>query len=88
MVRTDWVRSSDYGASGLQGCYNAGFGDGNTLLFHGFMNTSAVLIVHLRNKQTLDFVNLYGMIRKFIVKVKPAQLYNCESKNHFNFCLL
>lgn len=49
-VRTDWVSSSNYSAAGLQGCYNASFGDGDTLLLHRFVDTSAVLIVHLFNK--------------------------------------
>lgn len=51
LVRTYWVSSSDYSAASLQGCYNASLGYGDTLLLHRFMDTCAVLIVHLCYKQ-------------------------------------
>lgn len=47
---TDWVTGSNDGASGLQGRDNAGFGDGNALLLHGFVDTSPVCIIHLMDK--------------------------------------
>lgn len=51
LVRTYWVSSSDYSAASLQGCDDASLGYGDTLLLHCFMDTCAVLIIHLCNKQ-------------------------------------
>lgn len=49
--RTNWVTGSNDGASGLERGDNASFGDGNTLLLHGFVDARPVCIGHLRDKE-------------------------------------
>lgn len=49
--RTNRVAGSNHGAPGLQRCDDAGFGDGNALLLHGFVNACPVGVVHLGDKE-------------------------------------
>lgn len=44
---TNWVSSSDDGASGLELSDNTSLGDRDSLLLHGFVDTGSVLLVHL-----------------------------------------
>lgn len=48
---TDGVTGSNDGAPGLQGGDDAGFGDGDALLLHGFVDTGPVCIIHLMDKE-------------------------------------
>ncbi len=47
VAAADGVGGGDDGAAGLEGGDDAGFGDGDGLLFHGFVDGGAVLVVHL-----------------------------------------
>ena len=47
VAAAEGVGGCDNRAAGLQRCDDAGFGDGNSLLFHGFVDGGAVLVVHL-----------------------------------------
>ena len=44
---SDRIRGGDDGAAGLERSDDASFGDGDGLLFHGFVDGGAVLVVHL-----------------------------------------
>lgn len=45
------IGSSNNSAAGLQGRDNACFGDGNALLFHGFVDAGPILIIHLQERK-------------------------------------
>lgn len=52
--RTYGVGRSDDGAASLKGSDDAGLGDGDALLLHGFVNAGSVLVIHLQEVQTCD----------------------------------
>lgn len=59
VLRTNGVRGSDDGASGLQRGDDAGFGDGDTLLLHGLVDTRPVCIIHLEHTVWSDVCLLW-----------------------------
>jgi len=41
------IGSCDYSATSIEICHNTGFGDGDSLLLHSFVNRSTILFIHL-----------------------------------------
>lgn len=62
VTSSDWIGGSDNRTTCLQRCDQTGFGNGNRLLFHGFVDGCTILVVHL-----VELVCLWhGIWRKVI----------------------
>lgn len=55
VAAADWIGGCDDGTAGLEGCDDAGFGDGDGLLFHGLVDRGTILVIHL-----VEFVDETG----------------------------
>ena len=83
-LRTDGVRRSDDGASGLQRGDDAGFGDGDALLLHGLVDTRPVCIVHLQDGVRLEVClqSAHSKFRRRTVKDRDRLTLSNSSIRH------